>query len=648
MKLKFNQIVVFKILLLSIFVLVACNQQKSYKITFDTQTDEVVQPIINAAGEAIFAPDNPSRSGYRFDGWFYNNELYAFSVMPKNNITLVAQWSKYYQLIFDTGEGTLVEPIWVVEGDSIQWPEAPKRDHFKFTGWLSGGQEFNLAQMPAQNVFLTAEWTPATTITFVATVFDRHINQYIDIEIDSIVEIAGVELQNIPTPKYPEYKFVSWQMDDEDYDFDVMPEEDITLYANWIQLSNLPVLFINLYSEQGAIVPIEQVTRETYVQSVISLENTDQAYILDSLIAEFKGRGNGSWVDSGDKKGYRIKFDSKQSILGSSESKHWVILAGANFDDKTMYRNKFAFDMAAEIFDGIEYVSSAEWVDVYINGNYHGVYIICEHIRVDEDRVNIVSEYGVNDTGYFIEYDAYASGVEGVDFFRVNGLRYPFTMKSPSPEDYSDYGLTTEQYREQVSYIKQIVQNMVSAALAKDFDLFSTYADIASFVDIYILHELFKNIDTGYSSFYLYRHPGGKIFAGPPWDFDATWGSSPTRGNGGPTGIYVALAVQAFSSRTASELLISLYATPAFKQVVINRWQVLSPMIEAYTNQIFTDDMVETYKFALGRNYVRWPSPQGYGPQVSQSTAEANWVSNISIAKKWLLDRVIWLNNEWK
>jgi uncharacterized repeat protein (TIGR02543 family) len=647
MKTKLNTILLMIAIIFGLFALAACSNQKEYTITFDTLTDAVIEPITSFEGQSIFEPNNPSRSGYRFDGWYLDNQKYVFGLMPDHNITLTAKWSKYYQIVFNTGDGTAVNPMTIAEGDSIVLPEAPKRNHFKFSGWSYLDSDFNLLNMPSQDVQLTAQWIPASTITFVAVVYDRHLDEYVEIEVDSIVDVSGTTILPPVTPTYKEYKFVSWELEDVEYNFETMPDEDITLYAKWMQLSNLPTLFIDLYQENGSIIPIEMINRETYVQSVITLDNVAAEFSIDHVAAEFKGRGNGSWVDSGDKKGYRIKFDSKQSILGSAHSKHWVILAGANFDDITMYRNKLAFDMTNAVFDHIEYATSAEWVDVYFNGNYHGVYLIAEHVRVDEDRVNIITEYGVLDTGYFIEYDSYASGVNGVDYFRVTGLRYPFSMKSPSPDDYLDYGLTLDDYKAHVTYIQQIVQNMATAAMAKDFEAFATYADVDSFIDMYILHELFKNIDTGFSSFYMYRHAGGKLFAGPPWDFDATLGSSPSRGNGGPTGIYVGQSVQVFSSRTASELLISLYATPAYKQAVIQRWKELSPNIESYVHQTFTNEMVETYRFAMGRNYVRWPSPQGYGPQVSQETAENNWASNIGILKKWLLDRITWLNGEW-
>ncbi len=629
-------------------VLSACNGgPPEYTITFDTMTEATIDPITAPAGEAIYKPDDPVREGYRFNGWQRDEDMFLFSVMPDEDIVLTADWSKYYTIFFDSDGGSMIDPIIIAEGDPIALDTEPTKDHFKFTGWNYNGNPFDLETMPSGDMMLTATWTPASTITFDAMVFDRYLGEYVEVDVPPIVEVAGEPISAPEIPEYLEYKFLSWQRNGIDYEFTTMPDNDITLTANWLQLSNLPALFIDLYEEDNTVVPLSTVTREIYETSTISLENTDEEFQIHNASALFKGRGEGSWWDSGDKRGYRLKFDEEQSILGSVPNRHWVLLAGANFDDVTMFRNKLAFNMTNEIFSNIDYATYNQWVDVYINGEYRGVYLLTEHVRVDEGRIDIESEYGELDTGYLIEYDAYAEGVPGIDFFRVDGVRYPFSMHYPEPDEFVENGFTSEQYRAQVTYIQGLVQNMVTAVMDKDFEAFGEYADIDSFIDMYILHEFFKNIDTGYSSFFIYREPGGKLTAGPPWDFDATLGSSPTRGNGSPLGIYVGLSVQAFSSRTASELLITLYDTPEFKTAVVARWTTLSPIIQAYIDDTLTEEMMETYRFAMGRNYVKWPSPQGYGPPTTQTEAEADWIMHIGRLRDWMTDRREWLDEEW-
>src|SRR5690606_11459750 len=144
------------------------------------------------------------------------------------------------------------------------------------------------------------------------------------------------------------------------------------------------------------------------------------------------------------------------------------------FNDVSLAKTKTAFDIGKYILDGIEYTSSTRWVEIYVNGNYHGVYTLAEHVRVDSDRVNVDSEFGVLDTGYLVEYDSYATGQSGIDYFTVDGFRYPFTMKSPDPEDYLDEGITEQQYRDQVNYIKAAIDDALTPALNKDFNTFQS------------------------------------------------------------------------------------------------------------------------------------------------------------------------------
>ncbi|MDR3318828.1 MAG: CotH kinase family protein [Clostridiales bacterium] len=630
------------LLFISAAALTACADQTSipkpdipvYTIVFETLA-EPIPPIKGAAGTEISAPPAPSRAGYRFDGWSLGGAPYIFATMPEENITLLAEWSKLYTITFVTGaDGTAVAPITAAANDVITAPPAPKRPHFKFNGWLLGGANFGIAVMPPKDIELTAAWLSAVTISFNTGVPG--------LTVDAIVELENAPVTAPEAPLRAGYGFDYWTLNGSRYTFSVMPKNDITLNAQWLQFSNLPSVFINLKDSGGNTVPLNSVNREVYVAGTVDIDNTSAAYALKASPMEFRGRGNGSWDEA--KKGYRIKFSKKQTLFGHPSSKHWVILACTNFDDRTMAKNSTAFNMARDIFTEIEYTTSTEWVDIYVNGSYRGVYLLCEQVREDENRVDIDSEYGVNDTGYLIEYDAYAAGTEGINYFTVPGVKYPFTVKSPDPDEYAEAGITATAFRAQVNYIKTYTTNLISAALAKNFTRFSMYADVASFVDMYILHELFKNTDTGYSSFFMYKRggEGEKLHAGPAWDFDATAGAS--RGDSSTSGIYVAGTVQQHSGNTVSEMYINLYQVPAFKSAVVARWKTVSPDITEFVNARLSDTFIAEHKFAMGRNFVVWPS----GNAANQAAAEAAWESNTRALRKWLLDRTIWLNGEWR
>ena len=614
-------------------------------ITYVTGIDGLtVNPVTAKAGSKIYPPADPVREGYRFEYWEANGQEFVFDVMPENDTTLTAKWSKLYSLTFVTAaDAETVQSATYAAGDALDLPETVSRPHYKFTGWTDNGAPFTSTVMPDKDLTLTASWAEAITLTF-----STGVN---GITVEPLVEVAGGAITP-PVVHRQGYYLNYWKLNGQKFDFKVMPDKDATLTAVWEKLTNLPAIFIDLDN-----VPLSSVNRKDYVPSTVTVTNTEDDYLLNSVVAEFRGRGNGSWTDidfSADpigKRGYKIKFDKKQSLFGRAANKHWVLIACSNFNDNTMYHNYLAYNMASEVFTDIEYSTTARWLDLYVNGEYRGVYLLCEHVRVGKGRVDIDSEYTTapEHNGFLVEYDAYGdqpnadkgetSFEEGINYFRVAGLKYPFTVKSPDPEDYLEDGISKAEYQQQVAYIKNYVTRVYNAALSKDYNTFKELADANSFVDMYILHALFKNSDTGYSSFFLYKKPDGKLYAGPPWDFDAT--TNVSRGDGSPEGIYVAGSVQTESAHTASELYITLYnEVPAFKSAVKARWKLLSPKITAFLNERMNEEVYATNRAAMGKNYAKWNKK-------TQSAAENDWVNDSKLLRKWFADRIAWLDKEW-
>ena len=624
----FSVFIILFATIMPIAVLNFTSGNRVQKITYQLDDENEFLSVTAKVGEKIYAPEQPTKDGYVFEGWLLGDEPYVFDVMPDEDIVLTAKWNKLYHIDFSSGTEENVASIVATANTVIEEPQI-EREGYLFEGWLLNSEPYEFTVMPEENLFLTASWVKLYTITF-STGSE-------ECKIAPIVETADTQI-TAPQVNRQGYFFRGWKLNNEYYNFNVMPSEDLTLVADWEKLTNLPAMFIDLKNNSGEKIDLSSVTKETYVNSSISLLNTKEKFAFNNVSAKFKGRGNGSWSD--DKKGYKIKFDKKQSLFGHAANKHWVIIACANFDDGTMYRDYLAYSIGREVLDGIEYTTTTELIDIYVNGEYRGVYLLCEHVRVGKGRVDIDSDYGLNDTGYLIEYDAYATGENGVDYFTVPGLKYAFTVHSPDPEEYLSEGkITKEVYQQQVAYIQDYVAQVYTAALNGDYETFTSLVDVDSFVDMYLLHELFKNTDTGWSSFYLYKKPGGKLYAGPAWDFDATTTSA--RGDNTPQGIYVAGAVVDQSDFTASELYISLYQTAGFKQAVIDRWQEISDQIADFINETLSDEMFETNKNAMGKNFALWKNK-------TQEAAENYWVNQITILKQWLLSRIAWLDSEWQ
>lgn len=314
----------------------------------------------------------------------------------------------------------------------------------------------------------------------------------------------------------------------------------------------LPVININTYN--GAID-----SKETYTTSSISVTNCEDEYKLENIAAGVRLRGNGTLEAS--KKPYRIKFDKKQSILGLNDglkAKSWVLLA--EYYDYSFMRNATAFMIGDALFNHNEnyFASDFQFVNVYVNGIYGGVYVLCEQSQVNKGRVNIYEpekgETNLN-VGYLVELDQYAIN-EG-DCFTV-GDQTKYNLKS----DY--YSLKSDYYSvEQKNYIEKYMNGVFAVLyyaattkeyyeLDKDFNLVQSTAktayetvskvmDVDSFIRSFILEEIIKDIDVGFSSYYLYVDfsEGAKInrlTTSVPWDFD--WSSGNASGTYQTTGDY--------------------------------------------------------------------------------------------------------------
>ena len=262
--------------------------------------------------------------------------------------------------------------------------------------------------------------------------------------------------------------------------------------------------------------------------------------------AEFKEQYNGKMTvnvrgntSAGyEKKPYKLKLDKKASPfgLGSSKSKHWVLLA--NMPDMSNMRNKLAFDFAASI--GVLAMEST-WVDVVVNGRFDGLYQFCEHIRIAEDRVPVFDWEGHSeDNGHTAEdlswidpeqidinggwIFEFSSEMDEVSRFTVKSGKLEMKTMVNSPEYLKTNG---SMFNAATNYLQNYFDACTSAnRKSQEGRHYSAYCDVNSMVGYFLVQELFGNQDAGAKSRYAYKDVGKKMFWGPVWDFDHAAGTS--------------------------------------------------------------------------------------------------------------------------
>ena len=319
----------------------------------------------------------------------------------------------------------------------------------------------------------------------------------------------------------------------------------ISKKANLIIEDN--VGFPNIYVNTNNV-KIED--KENYVDMTLSTNNCANKYVLNDVQGGIRLRGNGTLTY--DKKAYRLKFNNKVNLLGLNnnlKAKSWVLIA--DYADQSMMRNETAFYMGNSLLNySKNYCSSYQHVNVYLNDKYNGVYLLAEQQQVNKSRINLIepeTDYAGTDIGYLLELDNYAKQEDyyfeiGNNFGdSVNGVNLPKKAYSIKSDIYS---------KEQVSFAKKYLGNLYTAFMrmvkgeglfilnenneliespyTTQYETLNSMVDLDSVFKMYILHELMKNCDVGFSSFYMFVDFSEtslykRLTSGAPWDFD--WSS---------------------------------------------------------------------------------------------------------------------------
>ncbi|MBR2227347.1 MAG: CotH kinase family protein [Bacteroidales bacterium] len=353
--------------------------------------------------------------------------------------------------------------------------------------------------------------------------------------------------------------------------------------------TGLPVVYVD--TENGWAVN----SKETYVPATLRIEGTEEYEGLEDVVCEIRGRGNTTW--EWPKKPYLIKMDKKQSVLGMPKHKRWVLLA--NFMDRTLMRNLVSMKVAS--LTRLAWTPRCVPVELVLNGVHKGSYLLIEQVRVDKNRVNI-TEMAATDNdgeavtgGYLLELDFHFDNeVQWVDKHGVCVQRgpkggIPFGVKYPDSEDLTDPQLT---------YIKNHVYDTAETLYGDGFkdpeNGYAKYIDVDSFVDYWIVFEVMGNHElSNPGSVYMHKDRGGKLVAGPCWDFD--WGvlsykTSPQARTGLINGEAIWYA--------------RLFQDPAFKAKVKARFQELLPELKKIPD--YMDECEKLLTESAKLNFAMW------------------------------------------
>ena len=308
-----------------------------------------------------------------------------------------------------------------------------------------------------------------------------------------------------------------------------------------LKSENVGTIYVTTESGNMAAVHANKEHKEPGEITILDKDGNVQ---YDNTLDYIKGRGNSTWL--ADKKPYNIKLDEKADLFGMGKHKSWCLLS--NPGDGSQIRNDLCYDFARAL--GIETTTDSFHVNLYLNGEYAGLYLVTEKVDIGENRVDIYDLEGETEDVNEKDLDEYKLG--GAQNSRELGtIKYAEIPNNPD-EITGGYLLETEKiYRyvnevsgfisdigqcivvktpeyaskAQVEYISSYYQDFEDALYSPTgYNMkgrhYSEYIDMDSFARIYVLLEFISNFDGCSSSFYMHKDVGGKLTVGPGWDFD--------------------------------------------------------------------------------------------------------------------------------
>ena len=378
----------------------------------------------------------------------------------------------------------------------------------------------------------------------------------------------------------------------------------------------LPIMFIN---SDEPITSKEYYVKATCYIDALGQERYESLGTAESPIPlQIKGRGNWTWKRF-EKKPYTLKFDEKVKPLGMKKNRHFTLLAHAD-DDLTFLRNTVGFELSRLI--GMSYTPAQEPVEVVLNGDYVGLYMLTEKIRIGKNRVEITEQ---------ADLATDPEEITGGWLLEIDNYEYEGQIYIPNGDkDQNSVNITIHKpevlSQEQRDYITAFVEKTDKAIRSQNRAsvVWEKYIDMDTLARYYIVREIVDDAESFRGSCFIHKDRGDdtKLIFGPVWDF----GNAFRRGHNKfiwqdpPYG---------------SVWISKIYMFHRFKDCVINIWKPFLGMQYPKLDKAI-DDFIERIRYAVDCNVARWPDAYT-GPIDSRKR----------LMKQCLAEKVAFLTEEW-
>ena len=385
-----------------------------------------------------------------------------------------------------------------------------------------------------------------------------------------------------------------------------------------ISQQGLPVLIINtinaeeptcdyVFAPEGAFgISITNATKVPGRCMLIEKGNTlfdSGEYEKDQSGMTLKIRGNTSayyWS----KKPFKLKLEKKGDLLARGNPRHddknWVLLK----DGDVIFQ---LLGNEVNRLMGMPWTPATQYINLFINGDYRGLYILIEQVKRNADcRINVDKK-----TGYLIERDAYWWNED--PYFKTEREGKEFTFKYPEPEDITDT---------QLNYIHDYLNNF-ETALA--IGTYTDYIDLRSWAAWLLAHDILGTKDSGGANLYLTKYdntPESRLQMSTLWDFGSIMRT---------TDQWSSIHTDQFFYY--NNLLNN--ENTAFNDAYVTLWEELKDTIftrlQQWVDNFEQSDMGRGYAASLPYDYARWDYDDG------------GIEPNLTEVRQWLTQREKWL-----
>jgi hypothetical protein len=345
-----------------------------------------------------------------------------------------------------------------------------------------------------------------------------------------------------------------------------------------------------------------------------------------------------------------VGANNNVSILGMPAENDWVLLS--NFNDLTLMRNTMSFKLFGDMGN---YSVRTSLCEVLVDSAYKGIYVFGEKIKRDNNRVHIAKLTTADTTGddlsggyilqqnYWDVNNSFQSNYSPIDH---PGFDVHFVYEYPDPDS-----MLAVQKTYIAAYVDSLEDALYSPNFADTATGYRKYLDVKSFIDYFLVNEMARNVDGFKKSVFFYKDKysnGGKLKAGPAWDFDWSYKNiigcficENTDGSGWAHHVNDCPATDNYSTGWYIRLLQDSTFNNELRCTYENYRQTIFDTAYIFA---YIDSVKNLVQNAQARHFKKWPILGISGPAPEVGPVAATYNAAIDTLKAWITLRLQWLD----